>query len=220
VALCAHLAATFVTSRLERASRPTLADHFRRRGLQTGASLLALGLLALLTAAWKAPALWHRLSTAALPLLVIGLLATVLSLYALARRHFQLARGATMLAAGAIVWGWLIAQSPRLIGTQLTIHTAAATHAALSAIAIAVAAVLIAVLPALSALRPVRAPGTGDDPMKPLLAKTLKERRLNLAAGALILWVALGPWVWGYATSPAAVASHVSSSSPSDHSPS
>jgi SPW repeat len=45
--------------------------------------------------------------------------------------------------------------------------------------------------------------------MKPLLTRTLKERRLNLAAGALILWVALGPWVWGYATSPAAVASHV-----------
>jgi SPW repeat len=45
--------------------------------------------------------------------------------------------------------------------------------------------------------------------MKPLLARTLKERRLNLAAGALILWVALGPWIWGYATSPAAVASHV-----------
>ena len=45
--------------------------------------------------------------------------------------------------------------------------------------------------------------------MRLLLAKTLKERRLNLAAGALILWAALGPWVWGYATSPAAVASHV-----------
>jgi cytochrome d ubiquinol oxidase subunit II len=148
VALCAHLAATFVTSRLERAGQPTLADRFRRRGLQTGASLLALGLLALLTAAWKAPSLWHRLSTAALPLLVIGLLATALSLYALARRHYQLARGVTMLAAGAIVWGWLIAQSPRLFGTHLTIHTAAATHAALTAIAIAVGAVLVAVLPA------------------------------------------------------------------------
>ena len=147
VALCAHLAATFVTTKLERTSQAA-ADRFRRRGLQTGASLLALSLLALLAAAWQAPALWHRLSTAALPLLVIGLLATVLSLYALARRHYQLARGATMLAAGAIVWGWLIAQSPRLIGTQLTIHTAAATHAALTAIAIAVAAVLIAVLPA------------------------------------------------------------------------
>ncbi len=148
LALCAHLAATFVTSRLDRAGQSRLADRFRRRGLQTGASLLVLSLLALLTAAWKAPALWHRLTTAALPLLAIALLATLLSLYALARRRYQLARAAAVLTAGAIVWGWLIAQSPRLIGTQLTIHTAAATHAALAAIAIAIAAVLIAVLPA------------------------------------------------------------------------
>jgi hypothetical protein len=41
------------------------------------------------------------------------------------------------------------------------------------------------------------------------LRKTLQDRRLNAAAGALILWVALGPWIWGYATSRAAVASHV-----------
>ena len=41
------------------------------------------------------------------------------------------------------------------------------------------------------------------------LQKILKETKLNAAAGALILWVALGPWVWGYASSPAAVASHV-----------
>ena len=41
------------------------------------------------------------------------------------------------------------------------------------------------------------------------LQKTLEERKLNAAAGALILWVALGPWVWGYASNPAAVASHV-----------
>src|ERR1700733_6243152 len=51
VALGAPLAATFVTSRLERASQPALADRFRRRGLQTGASVLTLSPLALLTAA-------------------------------------------------------------------------------------------------------------------------------------------------------------------------
>jgi cytochrome bd ubiquinol oxidase subunit II len=147
VALCAHLAATFVTTKLERTSQAA-ADRFRRRGLQTGTSVLALSLLALLTAAWKAPALWHRLSTAALPLLVIGVLAALLSLYALATRRYLLARTATILTAGAIIWGWLIAQSPRLIGTRLTIHTAAATHTALTALAIAGAAVLIAVLPA------------------------------------------------------------------------
>jgi SPW repeat len=33
--------------------------------------------------------------------------------------------------------------------------------------------------------------------------------KLNLAAGALMLWVALGPWIWGYASSGSAVASHV-----------
>ena len=147
VALCAHLAATFVTNKLERTSQ-TAADRFRRRGLQTGASVLALSLLALLAAAWKAPALWHRLSTAALPLLLIGILAALLSLYAVASRRYLLARAATILTAGAIIWGWLIAQSPRLIGTRLNIHTAAATHTALTALAIAGAAVLIAVLPA------------------------------------------------------------------------
>jgi cytochrome bd ubiquinol oxidase subunit II len=148
VSLCAHLAATFVSNRLKDTSQTALIDRFRRRGLQTGTAVLALSLLALLTAAWKAPALWHRLSTAALPLVITGVLATVLSLYALVRRRYLLARGAAMLTAGAIVWGWLIAQSPRLIGTRLTIHTAAATHPALIAIAIAVAAVLITVLPA------------------------------------------------------------------------
>jgi cytochrome bd ubiquinol oxidase subunit II len=148
VALCAHLAATFITHRLQRTGQPGLAERFRRRGLQTATSVLALSVLSLLAAAWKAPALWHNLSTTALPLLVIGLLATVTSLCALARRRYQLARSATMLAAGAILWGWLIAQSPRLIGTRLTIHAAAATPPALTALAIAGIAVLIAVLPA------------------------------------------------------------------------
>ena len=148
VAVCAHLAATFITNRLARAGQPGLGERFRRRGLQTGASVLALSVLSLLAAAWKAPALWHNLSTTAMPLLVIGLLATVISLYALARRRYLLARGATVLSAGAIIWGWLIAQSPRLIGTRLTIHAAAATPPALTALAIAGVAVLIAVLPA------------------------------------------------------------------------
>jgi hypothetical protein len=33
--------------------------------------------------------------------------------------------------------------------------------------------------------------------------------KLNVAAGALMLWVALGPWIWGYASSGSAVANHV-----------
>lgn len=148
VALCAHLAASFMTNRLGHTGQLGLAERFRRRGLQTGASVLALSVLALLAAAWKAPALWHRLSTAALPVLVIGLVATVVSLYGFARRRYLVARGATMVTTGAVLWGWLVAQSPRLIGTRLTVHTAAATAPALTALAIAAAVVLVAVLPA------------------------------------------------------------------------
>jgi hypothetical protein len=34
-------------------------------------------------------------------------------------------------------------------------------------------------------------------------------RKLSVASGALMLWVALAPWIWGYSGSPAAVASHI-----------
>jgi cytochrome d ubiquinol oxidase subunit II len=48
-----------------------------------------------------------------------------------------------------VLWGWFVSQSPHLIGPRLTIHSAAATHAALGAIAIAAGAVLLLVLPAM-----------------------------------------------------------------------
>jgi cytochrome bd ubiquinol oxidase subunit II len=148
VALCAHLAASFMTNRLQHTQHTRLAECFRRRGLQTGTAVLGLSVLALLAAAWKAPSLWDRLSGTAWPLLALGLIATAASLLGLARRRYLMARIATMLATGAIVWGWLVAQSPRLLGTRLTIHTAAATAPALTALLIAGAVVLVAVLPA------------------------------------------------------------------------
>ncbi len=39
--------------------------------------------------------------------------------------------------------------------------------------------------------------------------KPLGPRKLTLAAEALMLWVALAPWLWGYSSSRSAVASHV-----------
>jgi cytochrome bd ubiquinol oxidase subunit II len=148
VALCAHLAACFLTLRLENTQSRGLVERFRRRGLQAGWSVLVLSGLSLAAAARKAPALWQRLSTAAAPPVLVALLATGVSLLALARRHYLVARAGSVLAVSAIVWGWLLGQSPRLVGSRLTVHSAAATPAALTALAIAGAAVLIAVIPA------------------------------------------------------------------------
>ena len=79
--------------------------------------------------------------------MIVALLALVASLSAFAARRYRLARWATVLGAAAIVWGWIIAQAPHLIG-QLTVRGAAASHSALTAVAVAVGIVLVSVLPA------------------------------------------------------------------------
>jgi cytochrome d ubiquinol oxidase subunit II len=53
------------------------------------------------------------------------------------------------MSAAMVLWGWFAAQAPRLVGPRLTVHTAAATHPALVAVAVAIAAVLVAVIPAM-----------------------------------------------------------------------
>jgi cytochrome bd ubiquinol oxidase subunit II len=149
VGLCAQLAASFIALRLVRSGRAEAAERFRIRGLQSSGGVLLLSVVGLNAAAWMAPDLWRQLTSDALPLLIAGLAAILTSLFALARRRYLLARTATVITGASLVWGWLLAQSPNLIGTRLTIHSAAATHAALTAIAIAGGIVLLAVLPAL-----------------------------------------------------------------------
>lgn len=148
-ALCSQLAASFVALKVARSDERELAERFRRRGLQSGACVLLLGLVAPAAAALAAPALWDRLTGAALPALVLGVFAIVLSLAALATRRYTLARGASLAVGAAVLWGWFVAQEPHLIGIGLTIHTAAATHPALIAIAVAGGIVLLLVLPAM-----------------------------------------------------------------------
>ncbi len=148
VALCAQLAATFVSLNLYRSGEDLITERFRRRALCSGVCVLTLSVAALATSAATTPALWHRLIGAGLPALITGSLAMVLSLLALAGRWYGVARVLTMLSGAAVLWGWFLAQSPRLVGTRLTIHAAAATHPALIAIAISIAIVLLLVLPA------------------------------------------------------------------------
>jgi cytochrome d ubiquinol oxidase subunit II len=148
-ALCAQLAASFVTLKLARLGEDRTTERFRRRGLQSGAGVLLLSVLALATASATAPALSHRLTGAALPIVIAGLASAAVSLLALAWRWYAVARGATVLTAAAVLWGWFVAQAPHLVGARATIHTAAATHAALAAIAISAGMVLLLVIPAM-----------------------------------------------------------------------
>ena len=148
-ALCTELAASFVALGLTRSAEPRRAESFRLRGLQSGVLVLVLSLAAPAIAATTAPDVWHGLIGPALPVVIVGLGAVTVSLLALWRRRYLLARGAGLLTGAALLWGWFVIQDPHLIGAQLTIHSAAATHAALSAIAISGGVVLLLVLPAM-----------------------------------------------------------------------
>jgi cytochrome d ubiquinol oxidase subunit II len=147
--LCAELAACFVALRVSASDEPRLAGQFRRRGVQASTGVLILGLAAPALAATGAPTVWHRLIGPALPLVLVGLAAAGLSPLALWQRRYLVARGACLLTGAAVLWGWFVSQAPHLIGTRLTIHTAAATHAALVSIAISGGVVLLLVLPAM-----------------------------------------------------------------------
>ena len=148
-ALCSQLAASFVALGMVRSGEQRLAERFRVRALQSGACVLVLGLTAPAVAAATAPAVWHRLIGPALPLVIVGLGAGAMSLLAMWQRRYLLARGAGLLTGAAVLWGWFAVQAPHLIGPRLTIHSAAATHAALGAIAIAGGVVLFLVVPAM-----------------------------------------------------------------------
>ncbi|MBV9416962.1 MAG: cytochrome d ubiquinol oxidase subunit II [Solirubrobacterales bacterium] len=147
--LCAQLAASFVALGVVRSGEPRLAESFRLRGLQAGALTLVLSVVAAAVAATAAPGVWHGLIGSALPVVIIGLATGALSLLALWQRRYLLARAAALLNGAALLWGWFVIQDPHLIGHRLTIHSAAATHAALAAIAIAGGVVLLLVLPAM-----------------------------------------------------------------------
>jgi cytochrome bd ubiquinol oxidase subunit II len=148
VTLCTELAASLMALRMARAGQTQLARRFRRRGLQSAVGTITLSALALGVAAWKAPALSDRLLGPELPVVALGFAAAATSTWAFWVGSYRLARSATLLSAVTVIWGWILAQSPHLIGS-LTVHTAAASRAALIAIAIAVGVTLVTVVPAL-----------------------------------------------------------------------
>jgi cytochrome bd ubiquinol oxidase subunit II len=147
VTVCAQLAVCFMTQRLARGGQPHLAESFRCWGLRSSVGVLALAVLALIVASWKAPSLSDRMLTTALPLVIVGAVAITVSLVGLATRRYGIARVGSLLTGAALVWGWFVAQAPHLVGVRLTLQTAAASHSALAAIAIASGIVLVTVLP-------------------------------------------------------------------------
>jgi cytochrome bd ubiquinol oxidase subunit II len=127
--LCAYVAALYLAWEAE----GDLQEDFRRRAIATWLVAGVVSIATLALTRFEAPRLWDALTSAPAGLFVLsGSLLAPLSLAALLRRRFGLAR---VLGAGQVVvllTGWAAAQWPYLIYPDLTVAAAAAPRPTLA----------------------------------------------------------------------------------------
>jgi cytochrome d ubiquinol oxidase subunit II len=127
LALCAFLAATYLTVELE-AADPELCGDFRRRALGAGVAVGAAALAALLLSGHDAPLVSAALATRSwrVPFHLATGAAALLALGALFRRRYRLARVAAVAQTLLILLGWAASQYPFLVVPDVTLFSAAA----------------------------------------------------------------------------------------------
>lgn len=147
MALCAFLAAVYMTCECDGELR---AD-FRRWALWLGTAVGALALPAALLARYDAPAIGVPLlgSAWALPFHAGTGAVAMLALVALWRRRFRLARLLAMAETTLILVGWALAQYPFVLAPDLTIAGTAAPRAVLVSTLVVLGAGTVLLLPAL-----------------------------------------------------------------------
>jgi cytochrome d ubiquinol oxidase subunit II len=147
----AYLAAVFLAADAARRGEPEVAAAFRRRALAGGllAGVVAVAGLVVLRA--DARGLFDALLRDGLPAVVASGLAGVATLLAVLRGRYEAARYASALTVAAVVAGWALAQSPRIL-PGLTVEQAAAPRETMIALLVSVAAGMLILFPSLALL--------------------------------------------------------------------
>src|SRR5919199_49846 len=128
LSICAYLAAVYLTVE----TQGKLRDDFRRRAAGRDLCVVGLSVLTLPLLYLQASHLWSGLvSLQAAPVIGAGAAAALLSGWALLRRHFRLARAASLAQVAFLLVGWGLAQRPYLIYPDVTLQKAAAPEATL-----------------------------------------------------------------------------------------
>ncbi len=152
VATSAYVSAVFLVSDARRAGVPDLVHYFtvRARGAALVAGAFSVAGIAVLNA--DAPHLYDRLTSNALPLVIISGLCGLAVLELLRRGTARGVRPLAVAALVAVIWGWGVAQYPYLLPDTLTIAQGAAPSATLTSVLIVFGVAVVLVLPALGLL--------------------------------------------------------------------
>jgi cytochrome d ubiquinol oxidase subunit II len=149
LALFAYLAATYLMLETE----GELREDFRKRTLISGGVVVAIAVALLPLLAFEAPRLAGRLlSIEALPLVALGVVMALASLWAVLTRRFALARITAGGEVAMLLWGWALAQFPYIIYPDVTVEDAAAPEATLRFVLISVIPGFLLVAPSMAFL--------------------------------------------------------------------
>jgi len=149
VALCATLAATYLTQEANQQGEADLVRAYRVRALIAGALTALLGALGLLLSPAEAPQLWEGMFARALPVVIATMLIGLATPILLYLRHYRLARAVIILEAAFLLGSWGLSQYPYLIPPYVTIANAANDPSVILALLISIGVGMAILLPSL-----------------------------------------------------------------------
>ena len=152
VSLCAYLAGFFLVSDARRLSDADMVDYFRRRA--TAAAVVAglVSLVGVFVLADQAPYVFDGLTSRALPLVALSVVAGVGALVLLLRRAHRGARLAAVVAVAGVVVAWGVAQWDYLLPETLTVSAGAAPSGTIAAVLAATALAVVVLVPSFGLL--------------------------------------------------------------------
>jgi cytochrome bd ubiquinol oxidase subunit II len=152
VSVTAYVAAVFLTWDAGRLSDDTMVAYFRIRALAAGVVAGIVAIVGLFVVRNDASYLFDGLTSRALPLVVVSVLAGLGALVLLRGRPRRGGRVAAVVAAGALVLGWGVAQWDYLLPESLTVSQAAAPPGTITAVLVATALAVLLIVPAFALL--------------------------------------------------------------------
>lgn len=149
VALCATLAAIYLTVEASNTDERELAEAFRWRGLLAGAVTAVLGALGLCLSIAEAPILWRGMLAHALPLVIVTMLIGLATAGTLYFRYYRIARTLIVAETAFLLGSWGVSQIPYLVPPEVTVVEAAGVSSTLLLLLIGVLIGLLITLPSI-----------------------------------------------------------------------
>jgi cytochrome bd ubiquinol oxidase subunit II len=149
VALCATLAAIFLTVEAANEKDTVMAEAYRQRSLIAGAVTAVLGAIGLILSPFWAPVLWHGMLSHAYPLVLATMLIGLATAVSLFYRYYHIARALIIGETAFLLGSWGVSQIPYLVPPDITVEGGAGAPSTLLLLLVGIIIGMIIVLPSM-----------------------------------------------------------------------